>query len=460
MARGVSATALAPVISAVIQLGTVPLLLRAWGAAKYGDWLLLSAIPSYLSLSDLGFGDASATDMTLRVSSGDRDGALRTFQSSWVLLTAVSLLILLLAVPLTWFVPWQPWLHLSSLSSKNAELIILVLALYTVITQQMGILQSGFWCEGNYATGLFWSNILRLTEVTLATIVGLRTGDLLTVSFTYLATRIVGTIGYRYVLRVRSPWIRFGVRHAEWKIVKSLVAPAFGFLGIPAGQAITGQGFTLIIGATLGPLAVTAFSTLRTLTRVNFQAINMIAIPIWPEFSAAFGRGDIPLARILHRRAYQFALGFSLLGASLLWFFGPWAYHLWTRNSLPLEMSCFRVLIAVTLLNSLWYTSSIVAMSTNAHSRIAAVFVLGCFVSLGLAWFLTPIFGVTGAAISLLLIDVLMAWIVMRTALTQVQDTLPDLLAATIGIKYPSRSAIPQLEKEQPELTAAGIEIE
>ena len=81
--RGVGATAISPLVVAVIQLGSVPLLLHAWGAARYGDWLLLSAIPIYLSLSDLGFGDASGSDMAMRVAANDRAGALRTFQSSW-----------------------------------------------------------------------------------------------------------------------------------------------------------------------------------------------------------------------------------------------------------------------------------------------------------------------------------------------------------------------------------------
>ena len=52
--RGIGATALGPVVTSIIQLGSVPLLLHAWGAAKYGDWLLLSAVPSYLTFSGLG----------------------------------------------------------------------------------------------------------------------------------------------------------------------------------------------------------------------------------------------------------------------------------------------------------------------------------------------------------------------------------------------------------------------
>src|SRR5579863_7074061 len=91
LVRGFGAAALGPIVTTIVQLVSVPVLLHYWGTVKYGDWLLLSAIPSYLTLSDLGFGDASGSDMTMRVASGDRQGALETFQSSWVLLSLVSL---------------------------------------------------------------------------------------------------------------------------------------------------------------------------------------------------------------------------------------------------------------------------------------------------------------------------------------------------------------------------------
>src|ERR1035438_788215 len=137
--RGFSATALSPIVTVLVQVVSVPVLIHAWGAGRYGDWLLLSAIPSYLTLSDLGFGDASASDMSMRVAANDRDGALRTFQSSWVLVTAISLAALLLASLSVWWVPWQLWLRLSSVSSPKAAGILLVLAAYVVVRQQSGV---------------------------------------------------------------------------------------------------------------------------------------------------------------------------------------------------------------------------------------------------------------------------------------------------------------------------------
>ena len=428
--RGIGADALGPVVTAIIQLGTVPFFLHAWGAAKYGDWLLLSAIPSYLSLSDLGFGDASGSDMCMRVAANDREGALETFQSSWVLVTCVSLIALLLASASVWWIPWQPWLRLSSLSSNHAATIILVLGACIVLAQQEGVAGSGFASDGHFATATFWRTILRLTEAVTATTVVVLHGSLLAVAVTYLLVRCVDTICFVFLLRKTSPWIHYGIRYARLTTIKQLAAPAFGYMAFPVGYALNLQGLILVIGARLGPVAVVSFSTLRTMSRLNSQLIRAIKHPLWPELSRAFGGGNIALARRLHRHACQAALGLSIFGGLVLWIFGPFVYTLWIRHAVSFDASCFHVLLLVVVTNSLWDTSSVVSMSLNAHCRIALTYSAAALLSLGLAWMLVTPLGAVGAAIALFVSDGWMTWLVLRTSLRLVQDDFKNFAVA------------------------------
>lgn len=432
--KGAGATALGPVITAAIQLGPVPFLVHSWGAAKYGDWLMLSAIPAYLSVSDLGFGNASGSDMTVRVAAGDREGALRTFQSSWALLLCLSLIIFTLTASLVWWFPWQPWLHLSSVSSRQAAAILFVFATYIIATQQNGILESGFRCDGNFATGTFFIMMVRFAEAFGALGMGLLTGKLLAVALTFLCIRIVATVSYALLLRKKSPWIKLGLRYADKQRIKELLAPALGFVAMPLGTALSLQGFTILIGALLGPVSVTIFSTLRTLTRFNFQILNVIGWTAWPELSAAFGARNIPLARRLHRHAYQAGLAISVLSGVLLWVAGPTLYRLWIRHAVTFDATCFHVLILVTFANSLWYTSSVVPMSTNAHHRIALSLVGFSAASLVVARFAIPALGLPGAAWSLLLIDLAMIWLVLRTSLRQLEDSFTQFLSGVFRV--------------------------
>jgi O-antigen/teichoic acid export membrane protein len=441
--RGLGATALQPVVAAIIQLSTVPLLLHAWGAAKYGDWLILSAIPSYLSLTDLGFGDASGSDMTMRVAAGDRKGASETFQSSWVLLTVVSLLVGLLATFLIWRVPWHRWVKLSSLTDFQASAVVLIFGAYLLIGQQCGVFESGFRCDGNFVTGSLFGTLSRLVETGLATAMGISTGSLLWAAATYLITRAVGTIAYALLLRRKSPWLRIGLSDARLSRVKELAAPALGFVALPLANAISIQGFTLLVASALGSVAVTQFSTMRTLTRVNFQLMTVIAWAMWPELSRAFGERNVPLARALHRRAYQAGLAISMVTGSVLWFCGPMIYHLWIRNAVTFDVRCFHVLLFVTFANSLWFTSSVVPMSTNAHHRFTSTFVALSLLSVGLGWVLVRQRGLSGAALALLLTDLSMNYLVLRTSLRQLQEKLGEFIKAILTFPSLFRSEEP-----------------
>jgi O-antigen/teichoic acid export membrane protein len=432
--HNLGATALAPVVSVLVQVGSVPLLLHAWGAARYGDWLLLSAIPSYLTLSDLGFGAASGSDMSMRVGANDRRGALRTFQSSWVLVTAVSVAALLLASLSVWWVPWQRWLKLSSVSSPQAATILLVLAAYVVVAQQNGVTESGYQCDGHFAAGAFWSTILRLAEAAATTTVALLGGSLLAVALTCLSARCLGTIGYALLMRRKSPWICYGIHHARLHTIRQLAAPAFGFMAFPVGYACSLQGLTVVIGALLGPIAVVSFSTLRTLSRLNMQSIAIFKHALWPELSRAFGAGDISLARRLHRHACQASVSLSIFGGMMLWIFGPFIYRIWIRHEVTFDATCFHMLLLVAVTNSLWDASAVIPMSINGHCRIAVTYAGAAVASLGLAWALIPHFGAAGAVGALLATDALMTGLVLRTALRHVHDSVSTFTVALFSV--------------------------
>ena len=428
--RGLGATALSPIVTALIQLVSVPVLLHVWGAVKYGEWLLLSAVPSYLTLSDLGFGDASRSDMSMRVAANDREGALQTFQSSWVLVTSVSILTLVVAFISVWWIPWQRWLRLSSVSNLQAATIMIVLSMYIVVSQQNGVTECGYRSDGHFATGNAWGAILRLAEAVMATTVAVLGGGLLAVASTYLAVRCVGSIGYVLLLRRMSPWIRYGIRHARLKTMRQLAAPAFGFMALPLGYALNQQGLLLVIGARLGPIAVVSFSTLRTLSRLSSQLISVMKVALWPELSRAFGEGKISLARRLHYHACQASLGLSVSGGLLLWVLGPLVYCLWIRQGVGFDATCFHVLLLVVVTNSFWDTSSVIPMAVNGHCRIALLYSGAALLSLGVAWMLSPGLGIVGAAIALVVMDGVMTVYVLRTALECTKDTLKTFVSS------------------------------
>ncbi len=424
--RGFWATVLGPAVTILSQIVSVPVFLHFWGARLYGEWLILSAIPTYIAFSDVGFGDVAANDMTMRVAGGDRDGALVTFQSTWILTSITSLFVVFCFMSVAWVMPLTRWLNLSITTPQDTRIILCMLCAYALLSLQADLTTAGFRCEGNYALGMLIKNLLRLVETLSATAVVLFHAKPMQAAAVLLILRSIGTPVMGWMMMRKSPWLRFGQRHATWACVKSLAVPAFAYMAFPIGSALSIQGMVLVIAAVLGPIAVAVFSTMRTLTRFGFQLMEAVKNSVWPELSAAYGVQNWALARRLHRAACQVSLWTSLGSVVFLYFAGPRIVAIWTHGRIAMDIPAFHWLLLVIIANSFWYTSSVVTIASNTHERVAAVYLAGTVASLLIARLLMPMFGISGAAMALLAIDVIVGWYVLSSSLTALSESARD----------------------------------
>lgn len=428
--HGFAASTLGPVVTIVAQIVSVPIFLHAWGVKLYGEWLILAAIPTYLAFSDIGFGSVAANDMTMRVAANDRPGALETFQSSWLLITSSSFAVGAVFVAATHLLPLAGWLNLETMGEANARRVLDVLCTYALFSLQADLVTSGFRCEGGYALGMLFKNLLRLAETLAVTVLVAVSGSPLEAAAAYLIVRALGTAAMAAVMLRRSPWLSYGTRHARRHCARRLLRPALAYMAFPAGNALSLQGMVLVVGSMLGPLAVVTFSTMRTLTRFGFQIMESVKNSVWPELSTAYGLSNWALARRLHRAACQVSLWSSLLTISVLFFLGDRIIAFWTHGRVATDPIAFRWLLLVIAANSFWYTSSVVTVAANQHERVAAFYLLGTTASLMLARVLIPGFGISGAAMALLAVDLIVGWYVLNQSLSTLKEPARDFGAS------------------------------
>jgi O-antigen/teichoic acid export membrane protein len=76
------ANATTQIVNIAVQLLGFPIFLRFWGPEieMYGEWLMLSTIPAYLSLADFGFASVAANDMSMHRARNDLAQVNTVFQ--------------------------------------------------------------------------------------------------------------------------------------------------------------------------------------------------------------------------------------------------------------------------------------------------------------------------------------------------------------------------------------------
>jgi O-antigen/teichoic acid export membrane protein len=426
------ASVLGPFVTLLVQVANVPVMLRYWGADLYGEWLLISTIPVYLLLTDLGFGNAAGSDMTMRAHGGDRAGAIETFQSISALVLTVSALLAIVLPAVIFLVPIQRMLHLTALSAREAHLTLLFLCLNCLVILQWSVILTAYRCGGHYAEGTLYVNIVRAVEGASFLALLVLHARPVELSVLMLGVSALGT-GVLLVERQRLvPWLPLGVRHATWQRVRELAHPALAFMAFPLGNALSLQGATLVTGIVLGPLAVAVFNPMRTLSRAVFQLTDAVKNSVWPELSAAYGQGDRVLARRLHRTACQVALWLAVLATAVLAVAGNRIFAVWTHGRIAMDVPAFHLLLAVVLVNSTWNASSAVPMAANRHQRLAAVYMVCMSVSLATAYVYAHHFGLRGVAAATLLGDVGMSVYVVRMSNLLLDDHWPAFAAAMV----------------------------
>jgi O-antigen/teichoic acid export membrane protein len=421
--HAVGATSLGPILTAIIQLVNVPVFLHLWGPKLYGEWLVLSALPVYFGLTDFGIGSVAGNEMTMLVARGEKDSAIEVFQSTWLLTTCVSFSFTTVVALCIWVLPLERWFNLVVLSRGQIISILCVLCIYVLLDMQWTVMAAGFRCDGNYALGTLIGNIVRLVANTSAVVAVALHSSPVTVAITLVAFRLLGNRAGQIALRRKSPWLHYGYKHARFSAIRKLFGPGVAYLAFPAGNAFILQGMTVLIGSTLGSVAVVVYSTTRTLTRFVYQLVDMITNSVWAEMSAAIGTGDMLLARNLHRAACQASLGLSFGAVPVLAILGKTIYGLWTHHKVVMDQTLFYLLLVEVLANAFWFTSSVVSISCNRHARQAMLYIATTAASIPIAYLLMLRMGLPGVGVSLLIVDLAMIVYVLANSLAILHDT-------------------------------------
>jgi len=391
--QGMGANTYNTLVVAVVQLAGVPILLHAWGTQLYGAWLVLFAIPAYLSLTNLGFSHSIANDMTTRIARGDRAGALTAIHSLTALVAVTGMVGVLVALGLVFTLPLTHWLRLVDLAPWQVRGVLLLLAAEVLVQLTGGVAMAGYRANGDYALGVALNNSIMFCQYLALWTAALAGLGLVGAAAAFLLVRMIGNLIMLLHLVRRHHWLQLGIRHASLRYLRKMVSPSFANLLLPIANALKNQGLLLVISALLGPLAVVTFSVLRTLTRLSLRVVSIISHAIEPEVAMAEGFEVIQR----RRRLYQFTLRASFwmsVGAGLVLFFsGDKVLELWTHGRVIMNDRLFFWLLAGSTVTVFWHVPLSVLSALNRHVRVVVAYVVCSTLAVALAALLLAITG-------------------------------------------------------------------
>jgi O-antigen/teichoic acid export membrane protein len=427
---GMGANSLGMAISIGIQLASLPLFLHYWDASTYGTWLMLSAIPAYLSMADVGMVTAVGNKMTIAMGAGDHLSANRLFQSAQLFMTMVCGAIAIVVVPVILFSP-LPWVQ-----NFDQRVALMALSLGVLLALFSGLSEAIFKSTQRYAIGTLLSNIVRVGEW-----LGLMLGLILFGSFAAVALggllmRLIGTVLTAKLAGSGKHDIHWGIKAAAKQEIQEMVKPAASFMAFPLANAISFQGMTLLVGAFFGPASVAVFNTYRTIARLAVQVTAIFSHAMWPEFSRLFGLGGVAAVQSIYKRSIFLGLLQSLVLSVVLYYVSPFLLKIWTHGAIEFMPSLMMLMLLYAAIGGMWHIPRVFLMATNQHTDLAYCSLIAGIMSVGLAWLIGIRYDLQGAVIAMLVSESFIAVICAMLARRSMQHHLNhDLTVNKAAIK-------------------------
>ncbi len=399
--KGVAADGVFQLSQMVIQFAAVPLLLYFWGVALYGEWLLITALPAFLAISDFGFTHVTARQMVMQVADGDQEGALATFQSSSILVGVTSGVIALAFFLLISLLPVAATFSISRIGSDDLVIIAALLGIKIIISMQSGMMGGALQATGHYPLFFMWLSGVFVGEFLLFASIVATDGGPVMAAGAMLAAAVAGMVVLRIMIGRLAPWFQFGLSSFRFEIVRKLAKPAFAALSFPASNALNFQGTRLIIGSVLGPAAVALFATHRQLAGFVTQT-NIFGKSMNVELGLAYGANDMASYRRLSLQIIQILFWISLAAAIAIGIAAWFLFPSWTGGRLQFDPLLFILLLTGAVGEAIWRAAFQPASATNRHIYLAKIALIFTVAMLPLMYVLCHQYELIGVATALL----------------------------------------------------------
>lgn len=391
----------------VQRLLIIPIILSYWDASAFGRYLVMSAALNYVGLIGRSF-EAILGREILRLNKGRVPEMVKLYGGGIFVSLGLEVIVATTFIAIMFFFGS----HFKSMSLDNADVFILAGSYF--IGRALLAFPGAAYCAVLYCYGCYpkinWlgaaTKVIVIIGPVTAVIMGCRTSVVVAVE------TLIG------VVTTPISWTlfrRWGKANGVWKWDPDIAMAFKVFLKslqnvvIQGVETIRGEGVRLVIAPFSGTSALAAFSTMRTGANVALQGLSTITAPLMPELMRFISERDQARVESAFSTVWLVVVGLMTPAVVVLQLAAPHLFPLWTRGHIVFDPTLF----AIFSLSVLVFASAQPAMAVLQGNNVlrpqlalsaltGGTTVLGVFLSV-------PVFGIRGAAVSLLTAEVISA---------------------------------------------------
>jgi O-antigen/teichoic acid export membrane protein len=407
--HGTGAGAVAYGLGIVSNLLLLPLYLRFWSVAVYGEWMALYSVVMYLGNLDFGVTTAAITAARMAHASKDWETFKRVQGTAWAAALAIAGLGgVVVAILSLFYFHIDRWLGLKVMGHRDARLVFSCLAIALLANIPGRQLIAVYTATGSFAKCQWLYNAYSLLSC-ITTAVALAAGaGPVSLAVVISATSLSTIVFSMWLLRRGDARLYPRLQDSSLRTAHTLASPT-GQYGIwMLASMLTLQGPVIVLSRMLGGPAVALFTTTRTVANVVRGTLVLLRAPLAPELSAV---AVLPSKDAL-RRLFRFTVGIDVAIAisltAVLWSAGTWLIRFWSHGRISPDPLLLHLLLLASVIEGFLQILAIAGFATNRIKAMSVGQLISAVLSLVLAVALVGRFGLSaiplGVIVPLILI--------------------------------------------------------
>jgi O-antigen/teichoic acid export membrane protein len=305
-------------VVALVSFLLVPILIRGLGSFDYGIWILLSAIVDYYGLLDLGMRTTVQRFVAQLRSTNDRAALNQLAATAWLLAIATSILIALISVAVTPFLP--DLFHLAGETRQTSRLTLLLLGLAVAVTVPSQLLASYLYgCQRFDLYNMTFASAAIVRAGALALILHLGHG-LRGVAAVTLVMSLVTCIVHWRLVRWVDPDLSIRPGLASHHCLREILSFGAYVTLNGAGDQLRFRMDSVVIARWVNVASIALFNVAGVLMEYFKRAVSAASAPLMSRMAALEADRKTAELRDLFLRSTRFTsiMSFSLAGLLLL----------------------------------------------------------------------------------------------------------------------------------------------
>ena len=387
-------------VSTLAGFVAIPLTAKYLETERFGLWLILGSLLSWISIADLGLANSLTNALAISDAKEDKEIAKEAVSSAFYLMLLITLILFILFLIIYQSISWERVFNIkSTLAKQEVGISIFVCWILFVIRLPLSIpgriyaaYQEGYL----YQIWISIGSLISVVSLIFAIHIHANLPLLIIAGF---GTLLIGDVfSAIHLFGFHRRWLIPKYKYFNWLQCQWLLKIGVQFWISQASAILIFQTDLIIVAQMFGASEVVSYGITLRLFSLAGYILGSFIIPLWPAYSEAAARGDYSWISHTFKMSVFTSLIWSTSTGVLLVIFSPQLVTLLVNKEAIPDISLLFAMLFTTVLLTVDQAISVLANGLGELKVQSIVHPIGAISNILLSVFLGNLIGVSGVA--------------------------------------------------------------